>query len=74
MFCVRLVAVTLFVVEVYDVPVPWVKPIGPTSMSNAAEEEDQLIVADVLEAEVSPKPIGSGHGGISLISTSSIHT
>ena len=58
----------------YDVPVPCVKPIGPTSMSNAAEEEDQLIVADVLVAEANERPIGSGHGGISLISTSSIHT
>ena len=43
-------------------------------MSNAAEEEDQLIVADVLVAEANERPIGSGHGGISLISTSSIHT
>ena len=61
-------------VDVYDVPVPCVKPIGPTSISNAAEEEDQLIVADVLPADASPRLIGSGQGGISVISTSSRHT
>ena len=74
MFCVRLVAVTLLVVEVYDVPVPWVKPIGPTSISNAEDDDDQLMVADVLPADASPRLIGSGQGGISVISTSSRHT
>ena len=34
-------------------------------MSNAADEEDQASVADVLVAEVNENAIGSGHGGIS---------
>ena len=62
------------VVLEYDVPVPCVKPIGPTSMLNAAELEDQEMVAEACVVATKDKPIGSGHGGISVTDTSSIQT
>jgi hypothetical protein len=47
--------------------------MGPTSISNAAEEEDHAMVASVFVVEVRDNEIGSGHGGISVILTSSMY-
>jgi hypothetical protein len=41
-------------------------------MLKAAELEDQEIVAVDFVVELSARPIGSGHGGISVTETSSI--
>ena len=43
-------------------------------MLNAAELEDQEMVAEACVVAAKDKPIGSGHGGISVTDTSSIQT